>query len=184
MPKWVIPVAAIGLVVIFALIIGGMWVSAHNREVSLRKSFENKQVDNKNEYDNMWKKISQVAEVTQEHKKALREIFEGHATARGGLGDGKAIMKWLHEAVPNVDLKTYENLQNIIVSARDRFTMRQKELLDIKRAHDTLLESFPSMLFVGGRDELKAKIVTSTRTEKTFEEGKDDDVGVFSKKEE
>jgi len=181
MPKWVVPAAILGVVVIFGLIIGGMWVSAHNTEIKLRKTFEAKQVDNKSEYDNMWKKIAQVAEVTDEHKKALREIFEGYAGARGGVGDG-GIMKWLQEAVPNVDLKTYENLQNIIVSARDRFTMRQKELLDIKREHDTLLASFPSSFFVGGRDELKAQIVTSTRTERSFETGTDDDIGVFPEK--
>lgn len=181
-PGWVKALAVGGIVLLFILIIGGMWISAHNKEVSLRASIEAKQKDNMNEYDAMWKKIAQVAQVTDEHKKALIEIFQSHAQARGGMND-KAIMQWLQESVPNVDLKTYQNLQNIIVGARDRFVMRQKELLDLKREHDTLLVKFPSSLFVGGRGKIDVTIVTSSKTEETFATGKEDDVNVFPNKE-
>ena len=181
-PGWAKALAVVGIILLLAIVVGVMWMNAHNREVSLRKTMKAKQVDNKNEYDGTWKKIAQAAQVSEKQKEGFREIFEGHAKARGGMKEG-AVMQWLQESVPNVDLKTYQNLQNIIVGARDRFVMRQKELLDLKREHDTLLSSFPSMLFVGGRGEIDVTIVTSTKTEKTFAEGVEDDIDVFPSKE-
>jgi hypothetical protein len=69
---------------------------------------------------------------------------------------------------------------NIIVSQRDGFKFRQKELLDLKREHDNLIDLFPSSLFVGSRGKIDVIIVTSTRTEEAFKSGKDDDTKLFT----
>ena len=37
-----------------------LFASTHNQEVTLRNTIVNKQTDNKSEFDNMWKKISQL----------------------------------------------------------------------------------------------------------------------------
>jgi len=105
----------------------------------------------------------------------------GYAQARTGTGDKGAIMSWIQESVPNVDTTTFNNLQNIIVSSRDGFTMRQKELLDLSREHNTMLGQIPwgSILRAMGRNAIEITIVTSSRTEESFESGKDDDVSVF-----
>jgi len=159
-------------------------VSAFNGEARLRNAITAKQKDNASEYDNMWKKISQVAQVTDAQKRALLEIFVQHAKARAGEGrDDGAIFKWIKESVPNVDTSTFNNLQNIITSSRDRFTMRQKELLDFKREHDNLIDIFPSgtILAMFGRQKIEVTIVTSTRTDNAFSTGKDDDAKVFGR---
>jgi hypothetical protein len=152
-----------------------------NTENALRQTIVAKQLDNQSEYDNMWKKISQVAQVTMSQKEALKEIILGHAQARSGTGDKGAIMSWIQESVPNIDTSTFNNLQNIIVSSRDRFTMRQKELLDLSREHNTMLGKIPwgSLLRAMGRNEIDITIVTSSRTEESFRSGKDDNVNVF-----
>jgi len=92
-------------------------------------------------------------------------------------------MRWVQESVPNVDLSVYKNLQNIIVGSRDSFTMRQKELLDLKREHDKLLRSFPSNILFGmlGIKEMSVTIITSSKTQEAFKTGKDDDVELFKK---
>lgn len=174
----IIGLAAAGVVVVFAIVIGVMWVNAHNREVGLRNQITAKQKDNTSEFDNMWKKISQSAQVTEGQKNALKEIFVSYAQARGGV-QGGGVMKWLQESVPNVDTSTFKNLQNIITASRDAFTMRQKELLDLKREHDNVLSQVPTCWFVGGRPAIDVTIVTSTRTEKAFESGRDDETKVF-----
>ena len=160
-------------------------VGVSNQEVTLRTMIETKQKDNKSEFDNMWKKIAGVAEVTQAQKDALKEILIGYANARS-TGDGKdLIMKWVQESVPNIDTTTFNNLQNIIVSSRDAWTFRQKELLDLSREHTILLRRFPEGFILTsfmGRKLIDVTIVTSTKTEKVFEAGKDDDVGVFKTK--
>lgn len=154
-------------------------VSVNNSEVYLRNLIHAKQQDNVSEYDNMWKKISQAAKVTRAQKTALLEIFRAHAEARGG-SSGNAVISWLKESVPSVDTTTFNNLQNIIAAGRDNFTLRQKELLDLKQKHDTLLDSFPSGVYLSmlGREKIDVTIITSSRAQKAFETGRDDDVNI------
>ncbi|MEN6550048.1 MAG: hypothetical protein ABFE07_28735 [Armatimonadia bacterium] len=174
----IITLAVVGVLAVAAVVIGSMWVSAHNREVALRNAITAKQKDNTSEFDNMFKKISQSAQVTEGQKNALKEIFVSYAQARGGV-QGNAVMKWLQESVPNVDTSTFKNLQNIITASRDAWTMRQKELLDLKREHDNIRTQFPTNLFVGGRPAIEVTIVTSSRTDESFKTGKDDNTKVF-----
>lgn len=92
-------------------------------------------------------------------------------------------MKWVQESCPSVDTTTFNNLQNIITGSRDAFTMRQTELLDLKREHDKLLRTIPSniVLAMFNRKPINVMIVTSSRTEETFNTGKDDNISVFQK---
>lgn len=181
MSKTLMAVIVAGVCLVLVLIIYiSMSISYKNKEVQLRNLIKTKQTDNKSEFDNVWKKISQVAEVTDGQKEALKEIIIGYAKARDG--GGGSLSKSIHEAIPNVDTSTFNNLQNIIVSARDGFTRRQKELLDFKREHDILLDSPVSGWFLSGCQHLDVTIVTSSRTEKSFDTGKDDDVDVFKHK--
>ena len=178
----IITLGIVGIIVLILFVLGGSVIGTFNREVSLRTTIEQKQVDNRSEFDNFWKKISQVAQVTDAQKNAIKEILVGYADARSQGRDGNgSFINALKESCPNLDLTTFNNLQNIIVGSRDGFTMRQKELLDLKREHDKLLRTFPSNIILSmfGRKPIDVMIVTSTKTEKTFETGKDDDVNVF-----
>jgi len=158
-----------------------------NTEGRLRTAIEAKQTDNTSEFDNMWKKISQVAQIPEQKKNALMDIFNSHAKARSGGQKGGSLALWIKESVPNVDLKVFDNLQNIIVASRDRWTMRQKELIDLNRERTQMFRVIPSNIFLAivGRQEgdVKITVVTSSRTEKSFQTGKDDDVDLFKKKE-
>ena len=179
----IVSAGLIGLILITTFIVLGMGISFSNKEVVLKNTISAKQIDNGNQMDTMWKTISQVAQVTDAQKKALLEIFTGYAQARTGDNKGGSLANWIHEAVPNVDTSTFNNLQNIIVAQRDGFKQRQTELLDLNREHDNLIGTFPNSLFASilGRKHIDVVIVTSTRTENAFKTGKDDDVNVFSK---
>jgi hypothetical protein len=169
-------------VLLIAIVVGVMWVSANNTEIGLRNAIEAKQMDNTSEFDNMWKKIKQTAQVTDAAKTALQEIFIEHAKARS-TGGGGGLAKWVQESVPNIqpDSMPFKNLMNIITSSRDRWTMRQKELLDLSREHNNVLGKFPSSVFVGSRGKIEIQIVTSGRTKEAFESGEDEDIDVFGK---
>jgi hypothetical protein len=168
--------------IITAVILGGIYVSYSNKEVRLRNTIKAKLVDNTSEYDNMWKKIKQVAQVTEKERESLMEIFTKHAEARtsGGSKDG-SLMKWVTESVPKVDNTAYKNLMNIITSSRDAWTMRQKELIDLKREHDNTIMTFPGSIFLSSRGVIEIKVITSKKTKKVFETGEDDDADVFGK---
>jgi hypothetical protein len=178
----IVALAVVGVILVTIFSIVGMFISCSNQEAILRTTIEAKLTDNTSEFDNMVKKISQVAQVSQKQMEMLKDIFVGYADARTPDSGGQ-LMTWIKESVPNVDMSTMNNLQNIIVGSRDSWTMRQKELVDLSREHTKLLRVFPSsfVLSILGRKEVPIVIVTSGRTEKAFATGKDDDTNVFSK---
>ena len=89
----VVTLGMVGILVIGLFVIGSMVVGTFNTEAALRVTLENKMTDNRSEFDNMWKKISQVAQVTEGQKEAIKEILIGYADARsqGRDGDGSFI---------------------------------------------------------------------------------------------
>lgn len=170
---------AVGVGVIAAYVFFAS-IGYSNAEKRQRNLITAKQRDNHSELDNMMKVIGQTAQVSQEQMKMLKEIIIGHAEARSGKGGG-SLATLVREVVPNVDTKTFQNLQNIIVASRNSWTQRQKELLDIKRVHDNLIDEAPSSWFVGSRGKIDVQIVTSSKAEAAFEAGKDDDTDLFKK---
>lgn len=178
--------ALVGVFILTAAVLFFGGVSFHNKEVQLRNLITAKQTDNKNEMDAMWKNIAQTAQVAEKDRDSLMAIFQNYATARSGGSDNKApLMKWVTESCPQVAVnsQTFEKLMNIIVSQRDGFKFRQKELLDFNREHDNLIDVFPGNLYamVLHRGKIDVIIVTSTRTDNAFKTGKDDDTQLFSK---
>ena len=178
----VIGVCVLSLLVAFA--VGGYFVSTMNGEVRLRNTIKAKVQDNESEFDNMWKKLAQTAQVPEQKKNALMDVFNSHAKARSGGQKGGSLALWIKESVPTADLKVYDNLMNIITASRDRWTMRQKELIDLKREHDNIIDVFPGSLVCGilGRDKIEITIVSSSRSKKAMETGMDDDIDLFKKK--
>jgi hypothetical protein len=146
-------------------------ISYSNQEVRLRNQITAKQRDNTSELDNVQKKISQFVQVTDLQMAAIKDIIVGNATARKG-GSGN-LATFVTEAVPNIDTSTFNNLQNVIAGSRDAWTMRQKELLDLKREHDNLIDVFPSSLIVGSRGKIEVVIVTSAAVKENFLTGED-----------
>jgi len=171
----------LAVLLVFAVYVIGL----SNKEVTLAETIKAKQLDNTSEFDNMWKVIQQTAQVPGEKKDALKEIFVGYAQARAGTGDNKPLMNWIKEAVPNADLKIYDNLLNIITAKRDAWTMRQKELIQLNNTHNIMLKTIPGGMILTsilGRQPIEIQIVTSTKTDNAFKTGKDDDVQLFPKK--
>ena len=164
------------------LVVGGYVLSTYNGAKTQHVLYEAKLKANTATFDNMWKKIQQVAQVTEAQKDALKDVLLGYAQARQGTGGAKdgSLARWVHEAVPNVDTSTFNNLQNIIAGSRDSWTFNQLELVDIAREYNRRLEVQPSGFILGvlGFKPINAKVITSSRTEETFITGKDDAVSV------
>lgn len=150
-----------------------------NAEVSLHNKIIAQQEANKAEFDNMKKKIKQNTAVSDKYKDGLIEVLTAYTEGRHTDGE-KLFMKWSNEAVPVLDSEMYQQLSNIITSSRDKFTSDQKQLLDLQREYNVLVNTFPnSLLFKAkGVDKIEVIVVTSTETDKAFESGKDDDTGL------
>lgn len=172
-------IGAVGLAAV--IIVGLMYVTYSNKEVRLRNQMKAKQTDNTSQLDNVQKKISQIVQVSDMQMQALKDIIVGNAEARKG-GSG-SLATLVREAVPQVNNnETFNNIINIITGSRDAWTMRQTELLDLKREHDNLIDTLPSSFFVGGRGKIDVVIVTSGRVKENFRTGEDNDIDLKPKK--
>src|ERR1035438_3057174 len=115
----IVAIAFGGLLLVGAVgAIGALGV--YNTQANLKVTYDAKVKANEAVFDNLWKKVSQVAQVPDAQKNALKEVLNSYASARTGTGDGGSLMKWVQESVPNTDglSKTYTNLQNIIAGSR------------------------------------------------------------------
>jgi len=175
MSKTLITIIAVSTIV---LVTGfsscGIYVSYNRQERALRKQIEAVQENNKNEFELMWKKISQITQVTKAERESVEKIILGFADARKNAGG--AFINAVKEALPNIDQSTFKNLQNIIVASRDRFAQQQTKLLDLVREREKLVEDEIAGIFIKNKDKIDVTIITSSKTKETFQTGSDDDV--------
>jgi len=157
-----------------------MYTSYNNSEVRLRNQIAAQQQNNEAVFDNTWKIIQQQAGVATEHRDSFREIYGELMTGRYDNNHGQ-MMSWIQEHNPQFDSSLFRQLMTSIEAQRTAFTREQTKLIDLKREHDNLRQTIPSSFFVGSRDEVDITVVTSSRTDQTFETGQDNNVDLFNK---
>lgn len=181
--KWVSPL--ILLVYLVAGLVGlvGMFITYSNQEVELSTQFSAQQKANTVIYDKVWKTLQQKAGVADQSADAFKNIYSSIMDARYE-GKNQILMNWVQEQNPTFDMSMYKDLSLSIEANRAEFANVQQKLIDIKREHDVLRLKIPSSIFLSlkGVKELQMQLVTSTRTEKAFDTGVDDDVSLFEKK--
>lgn len=190
----------IALTVTAVLLLGLLAVSLtwYNQAVSLEQSVQAQYRDNQNRYDALWKKIKEAAQVTDRYKVDFRDVLMGALAERAGAGNAKdPLLTFFHESNPGLDDATYVRLQQVIEAGRDDFKLGQTALLDRQRRYRTHLSSFPGAALSGllgfprvvagewappkdsdgdgKRTVLDYDVVTSGRTKKVFEDGKEDE---------
>lgn len=165
--------------VVFALVM--MFISVNNRDSTLRNQFQAKERSREAIYDETWKTIKQIAQVSDKYSDDFKKVYPEIMEARYGGKDSKdgALMKFVTESNPNFDISLYTKLTNVIESKRSQFTASQEELIDIKREHDNLQMLFPGSLFVMNKERIKITIVSSTKSKETMDTGVEDDVDLY-----
>jgi hypothetical protein len=172
-------VAFVGLIA--SILIAAVYaLSIYNDQASLQNHYDMKLKDNQSEFDNMWKKISQACQIADNKKESFKEIYAAWATSSTPQDGGK-MMLWLKQVSPDVKgLDVYDNVMNIMTGSRDSFTMRQKELVSIAEIANGNLVTMPRGFFLKlfGFKHINPLVITSTRTQKVFDSGLDDDVSL------
>jgi hypothetical protein len=156
-----------------------MYTSYNNSEVRLRNQVVAQQKVNETVFDNTWKILQQQAGVANEHKNAFKDIYGDLMHGRYDNGGGE-MMKWVQEHNPQFDGRLYQQLMTSIEAQRTIFTREQAKLIDLKREHDNLRQTIPSNLFVGSRAAVEIKVVTSDKTDQTFQTGQENNVDLFN----
>lgn len=180
-PKRIIQIVAACLAVILVISYIGMKFSYQNKEIELRNQAKAQQESNKVIYDKVWKTIAQIAQVADKYENAFKEIYVKVMDARYGKEGDQLLFKFVQEQNPNFSTELYSQITDAIRANRAEFANVQKRLIDIKREHDNIRMTFPGSWWNGDKPEIVLQIVTSTKTEKAFSTGKEDDINVFSK---
>lgn len=176
-----ISLAGIGVLVVLALIVVGMYIKYNNEEVALRKEAEAQKGKVETVHDTMWKVIKQKAGVTEEYRDTFEKVFPEIIAGRYSQGDGST-MKWIQESNPEFDTSLYKDLMQAIEVQRMYFNQAQTRMLDIIRQRETLLELIPAKFFISNKSKIDYTIISSTNTKTVVQTGIDDDVDLFKKK--
>jgi len=175
-----VTLAAIALVAVLGISYTGCAFGFRSDCIRAEAGIKAQYKENQNNYDNMWKKFLEASQVNQAYAKDLKEVYQASIQGRYGANGSQATMQWIKEHNPTLDPGTYTKLQALIEAGRNGFEAEQKQLLDKKREYEVLLGStsaiFVNPFFGFPRIDLeKFDIVTSTKTEKAFEDKKDDE---------
>ena len=170
----------IGLFLIVAVGAGTLW-SNRNTAVSLEERIDAKHTSNKSDYDNMWKKFVELTQVSELQADHYKEIYSG--LIQGRYEDPNLLFKMVREDNPKLDGGVYTQIQREISAGRNQFNNNQSSLADMIREYNTFIRQKIIMTAITGRVKLDADkyIVTSERTSKAFDSGKDDVINLRGK---
>ena len=148
--------------------------TSYNSLVTQEEVISAQYKQNQNNYDNMWKKFKEAAQVNTMYTNDLKKVFDSAISARYGKEGSQAVFQFLKEHNPTFDSSMYTKLQAMIESGRNSFEVNQKMLIDKKQVYQAEIRRFPTNLIAGvfgfpKIDLAKMDIVTSEDTDKAFE---------------
>lgn len=167
--------------IIGALVVAGimMVVSANNTAAGLDAQIKAAHTDNKNVLSQYNQKVLEAAQVPEMMRDDLIKVATAAIEGRYGAGGSKAVFQAISEQNPNVDSQVYVKIQQIIEAGRNEFQNRQTKLIDIKSTYEAALNRFPQgpLMRMLGYPKVPLdtyNIVTTDRTEKAFQTGKEE----------
>lgn len=178
--KSIVLISSIVIVVLAIFIFVSMKISYNNQDASYRSDFTAQEKIIEMTYDNMWKTINGVAQVSEQYKESFKDIYVKIIDKRYST-DSNLLMKWIQESNPNFDSKLYDKVNNVIISERYAFLNAQKKITDIENQHRKLLTTFPGNFLVSNNTPLQYEVISSTKTKKVMETRMDDDNNIFGK---
>lgn len=179
-----IAIGAVGLIILLTLSFLFGLLGFRSTAVNFEESIKAQYTQNQNNYDNMWKKFKEMAQVTDQYAEDLKELYDNAMTGRYGEGGSKAVFQWLNEQNPNLSPETYTRLQSTIEAGRNSFESDQKQLIAKKEQFSKLLRSnkalvYNAILNFPTIDLDEYSIVTSEVTDEAFKTKKSDTINLF-----
>lgn len=175
--------AVVGIFVITGVGCVAAVIGINNTLVAQEEGIVAQYTQNKNNYDNMWKKFKEVSQVPEMYTEDLKKVYDSAIQNRYGGKGSQAMFQWIKEHNPQFDSSMYKQIQVVIESGRNSFEANQTTLIDKKRVYQTKIKQFPTSSIAGFLgfpkiDLTKFDIVTSDTTEKTFETKKADKINL------
>lgn len=194
--KKVLVIGGIALACIFVLcLLGGLtmwsWVGGfYDSANKTRISAQSRDMEAQQVYDKTWKIISQKAQISEKYADDFKQTFIGANDARYKNKENMMMM-WITEHNPQLDASLYRELGQSVEAQRNEYLSIVKAQISIAQEHNTKVTSsgafMPCMILkvIGNPhqacDTVAVRQVTSSRTQNSFQTGKDDDVKLFEK---
>lgn len=182
-----IGLSVVGVIVFTAvtLILGyiGFSNTANGFEVDIKAKY----ADNKNVYDNGWKRVKELAQVPDMQVEGLHKLYDATMKGRYGANGSQAMLQFITEQNPTLDQSTYRAIQQNIESFRREFQANQTRLISIRQQYERFLSATTSGRFynmIGGYPRIDLSqfdIVTSEKTEEDFKNKKSEPLSLQDK---
>ena len=176
----------VGLGILATVVLTGMVlvVSAigfYNTSIRMENGIKAQYEQNKNNYDNYFKKLKEVAQVPDMYVADMKKLWDGVMAGRYGAKGSQAVFQFIKEQNPQIDPSLYKKVQDVVEAGRNGFEADQKMLIDKKREYDNYRMGFPNNVLAGFMgfpkiDLDKFRIVTSDETEGVFERKKSEPI--------
>jgi hypothetical protein len=173
----------LGFVTLVGIIMTFSVIGTYNECIKLENVIRAQYTANQSNYDSMWKKVKESAQVNAMYTDDLKKVYDSAIQGRYGKDGSKAVFQFIKEHNPNFDSSLYRQVQATIESGRNTFDANQKMLTDKKQIYETYIGSFPNNIVAGSFgfpriDLTKFDIVTSDSTQKAFETKKADEIKI------
>lgn len=165
----------IGVFILITVIFAALLWNQRGEAINLETKIEAQLKSNESNYDSMWKRFTEMTQVTDIQAEQFKDVYTDLISGR--YEDADLLFKMVQEQNPQLNGEVYTKLQNEISSARIEFDRNQKKLLDIIAEYNRLHRGVV-MALITNRESINSDeyIVTSERSEKAFETGKDETI--------
>lgn len=145
-------------------------------EISQGTKVESQQKFVEISHDKMWKVIAQKVGITkqftpEDQLKMLSEVVEGRV--------GGTFAKSVTEVNPTYDLSLLKDLSQSVEAEYAVVLREEKTLLEDVRVYNNIVKDPYKSMFLGGKQPLVAKVISSTKSKEAIETGIDDNVDIF-----
>ena len=161
------------LLAVLALL-GFGYIGFSNTATRFEVNIKAKYTDNKNVYDNGFKKVVELAQVPDMERDNLLKLYQGAMTGRYGQQGSQALFQFINEQNPHVTGQLYTQIQETIRAFREEFQSNQTRLVSLKQEYETFLTATTSGWIyntIGHYPRIDLSqfdIVTSDKTEDDF----------------
>lgn len=165
--------AIIGLVV---CLIFAAYYSINLKEIRLRNLAEAEIQKVEIVHDQMWKTISQEAQITSEYRKGFDSIYTHIMDGR--YKEEGTLMKWIQESNPNFSPDLYKKLMIDVEALREKFSQTQIKVEDVRREHNNVIQNPFYALFLKNTEPIEYEVISSGTTKKVIETREDNEVDI------